>query len=452
MSLFGSLMSTSQTLRSMERALEVTQNNVANASTPGFARQQTTFFAKSFLPENGIVGGVRTGTPLSSRNSFAEQAVWRQQFSASSFTQERASLEAIEPVFAIAAGAGVPAALDRLFQSFSQLTVSPNDPTARQTVLERAQGLATAFRQTTSNLGTAQSNTDQQIRGAVDRINEISERLASLNAQLRNGQLGGTDSGVDATFHQALQELGEVSDFTAIPADDGTYSVYLGGQTLIVAGNRHFDISASITGTSAQILDEGGATITGKIGGGKLAAQLEFRNSTLPGYSANMNTLAQSIADQINNTLAAGVDQNGLAPTVNLFSYNAVAGAAATLTVNNLQPADIAAALPSAPSGNGNALALTSLADQELTAGRTFNAYYGDVAARVGRELTTARQNEQAHTSLLSQAKSLRDEVSGVSLDEEAALMMQYQRSYQAAAQMFRIVDEMTQTLLSIGS
>jgi flagellar hook-associated protein 1 FlgK len=70
----------------------------------------------------------------------------------------------------------------------------------------------------------------------------------------------------------------------------------------------------------------------------------------------------------------------------------------------------------------------------------------------VGRDLTTARQSEQAHTSLLSQAKSLRDEVSGVSLDEEAALMMQYQRSYQAAAQMFRIVDEMTQTLLSIGS
>ena len=431
--------------------MATTQNNVANASTPGFARQQSTFFARNFQPENGIMGGVSAGIPLSSRNTFAEQSVWRQQQSASNFAQQRASMEAIEPVFSVAKGGGIPAAMDQLFQSFSQLTVSPNDPTTRQAVLERAQGLAAVFNQTAAALGTAQSQTDQQVRDTAARINELAERLATLNAQRRSGFSGGVDAGVDATFHSTLQELSELADFTAVPADDGTFSVYLGGQSLIVAGDRHFSVSAGITGSSVQILDESGADITGKITGGKIAALVDFRNNALPGYSASLKTLAQSIADQVNGTLAAGIDQNGLPPTVDLFSYSGASNAASTLSVNALQVTDLAAALPGAPNGNGNALALAALGQQEVLNGRTFAGFYSDLASRVGREITSARQTEQSQTTLLLQAKSLRDELSGVSLDEEAALMMQYQRSYQAAAQMFRIVDEMTQSLLSIG-
>ncbi len=432
--------------------METTQNNVANASTPGFARQESTFFANSFQPQNGIMGGVSAGVPLSSRNTFAEQAVWRQQQSASNFAQQRASLKAIEPAFSVAEGAGIPAALDRLFQSFSQLTVSPNDPTTRQMVLERAHGLATVFNQTATTLGTAQTQTDQQVRDTAARINELSGRLATLNAQRRAGFSSGVDAGVDAAFHSTLEELSQLADFTAIPADDGTFSVYLGGQSLIVAGDRQFSVSAAITGSSVQILDQSGADITGKIGGGELAALIEFRNNTLPGYSASLNTLAQSVADQVNATLAAGVDQNGLTPAVDLFHYASASNAAATLSVNNLQVEQLAAALPGAPNGNGNALALAALGQQQVLNGRTFTGYYSDLASRIGREITTATQTEQSQTSLLSQAKSLRDQLSGVSLDEEAALMMQYQRSYQAAAQMFRIVDEMTQSLLSIGN
>jgi flagellar hook-associated protein 1 FlgK len=436
----------------MERAMQTTQNNVANASTRGYARQQSTFFANSFQPQNGIMGGVTGGVPLSSRNTFAEQAVWRQQQSASSFTQQRASLEAIEPAFSVAKGAGIPAALDQLFQSFSQLTVSPNDPTTRQMVLERAQGLATVINQTATSLGTAQSQADQQVRNAAERINELTGRLATLNAQRRAGFSSGVDAGVDAAFHATLEELSQLADFTAIPADDGTFSVYLGGQSLVVAGDRSFSVSASVTGSSVQILDQNGENINGKITGGQVAALVGFRNNTLPSYSASLNTLAQSIADQVNGTLAAGVDQNGLPPTVDLFHYASGSNAAATLGVNNLQVEQLAVALPGAPNGNGNALALAALGQQEVINGRTFTGFYSDLASRIGREITTARQTEQSQTSLLTQAKSLRDELSGVSLDEEAALMMQYQRSYQAAAQMFRVVDEMTQSLLSIGN
>ncbi|GAB5499150.1 MAG: flagellar hook-associated protein FlgK [Pseudohongiellaceae bacterium] len=100
---------------------------------------------------------------------------------------------------------------------------------------------------------------------------------------------------------------------------------------------------------------------------------------------------------------------------------------------------------------NNNALSMSALQHQSLLAGGadTFQETYGAMVAQVGSLQRQGQANLDLETSLLQQAESYKDSVTGVNLDEEAANLMRYQQSYQAAAQLVKISEEMFQTLMN---
>ena len=128
MGLFNSLLSTANTLNAFERSLLTVQNNVANASTPGFAKQRQDLSALRFDPDVGIAGGVQAGKVVSFRSEYAERAVRdaNQQFG--KYDQLASDLGQVEPLFSVGENAGLPAAINRFFQAASQATVSPIAP------------------------------------------------------------------------------------------------------------------------------------------------------------------------------------------------------------------------------------------------------------------------------------------------------------------------------------
>jgi flagellar hook-associated protein 1 FlgK len=134
----------------------------------------------------------------------------------------------------------------------------------------------------------------------------------------------------------------------------------------------------------------------------------------------------------------------------NLFTYDPVAGAANSLALTGITPAEIAAALPGAQGGNGNALQIAALSSSKEIGGYTFTEYYGEIAATVGRQLANAQEDLTSQESLLAQARSLRQGRSGVSLDEQAALLMQMQRNYEAVGKLLSVLDEMTKTAIAM--
>ena len=170
----------------------------------------------------------------------------------------------------------------------------------------------------------------------------------------------------------------------------------------------------------------------------------------MPGYESDLNTLAKSVADQVNTTLAGGVDINGAAPVVNLFSYNAITGAAGSLAVTAITTNQIAAAAVAAPGGNGNALALAGIGTAQTINGNTFAGFYGSFGGRFGNELAQARDTQTVQESRLTQAQSIRKQTSGVSLDQEASNLIDFQRSYQAAAKIFTVLDDLTITVIGL--
>lgn len=448
--LFTSLLNSSNALQAYSQGLQVVQNNVTNASTPGYAKQVQTFEALPFDLTVGLPGGVAPGRVESARDAFAERNVRDHQSALGHSGQTASALGELENYFDLSNNSGIAPAINGLFQSFSRLSINPSDSTSRQSVIDQAGQLSEAFHNVASGLATSSQEIDRQTRGTVQEINRIAETIRHLNTRHTADPQGSGDAGLDAQLNSSLEELSQYADFTALQQPDGRISIYLGGQTPLVFGDQAFAIQGDFSTGQTKILDSQGQDITSQITQGKLRGQLDVKNSLLPSYVTDLNTLAQTVADQVNSTLANGVDANGATPSVNLFHYDAVIGAAATIGLNSLTPDQIAAALPTAPGGNGNALNLAALGNTNAVNGSTFSQFYGSLAGRVGHDLSNARDDQDTEQGLLTQAQNLRQQSSGVSLDEEASRLVEFQRAYQATSKMIGVLDTLTQSVIDI--
>ncbi len=448
--LFSALITTTGAMRANDRVLMTIQNNVSNANTPGYARRQLSLRPRHFDVRLGLAGGVETGELINYRNAFSERNVWRQSNNYGRFAEQRPILEEVEATFTISQNAGIPGALNRFFNGVSSWAVNPNDPVARQVVLDRAASLARSFNETAKNIAAAATTADRQISATVDRINTIAGRVREINLEMRTDRSKMDDPALDAQLYASLEELSELVDFNVLQAEDGTMQLLLGGQTPLVIGDRQYKIRADYSLGNPRIVNDQDVDISWQVGNGGLRGLLETRNELIPGYQADLDQLASTFADRVNEVLAGGLDANGSTPLVDLFTYDSAMGAAATLATNALEPWQLAAAETAAPGGNGNALALAGLAESAELNGGSFHTFYGELGARLGRDLQNARDGVQIQEELLSQSKELRAERSGVSLDEEAARLVEAQRAYQANAQLFQVLNELTDVLINL--
>jgi flagellar hook-associated protein 1 FlgK len=203
------------------------------------------------------------------------------------------------------------------------------------------------------------------------------------------------------------------------------------------------------------VVDENGTDVTQKITDGQLGGLLSVRNQILPHLiggpsdAGDLNVLAKQVADAVNGVLTSAGGKN-------LFTYDSSSPviAAGTLSVaSGLQPGDLVAADPGPPPvSNGVPLKLGGLANGTLAGlqGMTFGQFYGSTASWIGSQLSQAQTASAAQTQTVAQARALRQQLSGVSLDEEATRLMQLQRSYQAASRLVSVLDTLSQSVIDM--
>lgn len=468
--LIASLRSSSSALDALEQSVSVSQNNVMNASTPGYVRQRMGLKALDFLPDVGLFGGVSAAGIQGARDQYAEQAVRSQVTRQGAANQSVASLSALENAFPMNTASGIPAALNRMFQSFTAWSVAPNSTAARQDVIATAETVAQSFRQVAGELSKATTDADRDLRGTIEQINNLGQKLGGYNLQRRQQQSLGQDAGLDAQIHETLEQLAGLVDFQALHQEDGTITVLIAGQVPLVVGEKPYSVEARFehavdppanagAAPAAKIYDSAGREITALAGGGKLGSLLEFRNKTLPHLQGDgqqegeLNRLAKKIADRVNEILTSGYPP----PQNPLFVYGTSAiSRAHTISVNpSMVPTLLAAVEPGPPPvANGKPVQLSALANPESAGDKLDDLslidFYGGLSATAGRQLANAKAEQESQASLVAQARSFREQVSGVSLDEEAVRLVEYQRAYQASARMVSVLDELTEVAVNL--
>ncbi len=504
--LLSSLLTSSSALNAYEQVLAVTQNNVTNASTPGYAKETLPLEAMPLDVTVGSSGGVRIGTVQSSRDQYAEQAVRSQTTGLGEAQQNVNSLTAIQSQFDVTGTSGIASALNNLFQSFSAWGQSPTDPTVRQNVIDQAGVVASSFQQAAAALASTQQDTEGQLQQTVTQLNQLVGQLQGYNNQILQGDRN--DPNLDAQVNSTLEQLSQYGNITVMNQSDGSVSVLLNGETPLLVGSQAYALSYGLQGPgatatypdappSAHIYASDGRDITADTTGGQLGALLNIHNTVLPSYlgdathPGDLNTMAQQFADRVNNLLTTGyvTDQSdgsaGSMPQSGtpLFEYATTTATAAdgtvstipdytrvaqSLTVNPNITSDQLAAITGNPTSsdnqpvtltqevsNGVPLALSNLATPtnaaDMVNGVTsFSGFYGNMAARVGSALSDATGQLQVQQSTVAQAQNLRQQISGVSLDEEAMVMIQFQRAYEANSKLITVLDQLTQDTINI--
>jgi flagellar hook-associated protein 1 FlgK len=443
-----------------QQALSVVQNNVNNASTPGYARQSLNLEAQPLDVADGLAGGVAAAGLDNSRDQYAEEQVQRQTQALGQYTAQANATGTIQSFFDASGSSGVSAALSSLLQAFSAWSVTPNDATAQQSVLDSAGNVAASINGLASSLSQTSQQLDTSIASTASQINSIAAQIQSYNIQRLTETT--PDPGQDAQLHSALDSLSQLTNFSTVTQADGTVTVLLGGGSPLVIGSQQSALSTASSPAGAQVLDSQGNDITSQVTSGQLGGMLDVRNRVLGSMLGNaqqtgtLNQFATAIAGAVNQILESGTVSTapGASAGTALFAFasSTPTDAAATLEVNPAITASQLAPVDSAGNSNGNANRLAALENTPLTqlGGMSLTQYFGQVTSAIGTENQNATDNEQSQQQIVAQATTLVNQVSGVSLDQEATSVLQLQRAYQANAQVLTVINTLADSLINM--
>ena len=560
---FGSLYVGASGLQNAQNAINTTANNLANADTKGYVRQQVRYADKNYtilkdsranvnMQQSGL--GVSIGDVVHARDIFLDKT-YRQETGRMSFYSARYETATyVEDLMQELNGQQFKQSVSDLWQAFQEVSTKPADSTNQNLVLQKADLLVSRTQKLYSDLQNYQSNINDQIKDDVDRVNTIGNRIYELNLQIQKVEAGGTETAMTLRDERdsLLDELGNygrievTEDATGfayvdmegvrfvdenrcynmgLKAADGTgfYTPYWPQQSDVekgqyvpvfrLSGEISSEMNTDIGSIKSKLLvrgdtygrreDMGSEESYGNIEGCTLMeveAELDVLFSRIVKsmndiYCPNTETTSAftstdgrtypagtKILDEEN--CARGVD--GELPPRELFTrigidrYTKVTGkdgktyyvyneenpdvsstryAIGTITVNSDLKRQITLMPAYKKDGSvdyemGAKLAAAwEVKDMKLNPYDqkpcTFEEYYDKMVDQLGIEGNTYKSVTETLSGAVSSVDSKRQQVSGVSSDEELSNMIKFQSAYNAASRFMNVISEMTETIVT---
>lgn len=447
---FGSVNNALSALRYHQVVMDVSSGNVANVATEGYARRRVVGEAMGAAVQpamwsryEGTGDGVRVGGLDRMVDAFLDARVRREHGNQAFLDTQAATLSRLETGIGEPGENGVAAALSDFARSWHDLANNPATEATRSQVLAKAGSLADALSVQRRNVAVEENDQQVVLSVQVAEVNTLAADLALTNRSIAAAQMSGTEAGVllDARDSLALR-LSELTGATATVNTQGGFDVELGGVALVSGGNAGV-LASDATGAAFTLTPPGGGAtdVTTSVGGatGAVAVLLTTR---LPAHRAGVEAVAREVATLVNAAHQAGFDQDGEAGKA-LFDFDPIAPGG-PLVVTLTDPRDVAASSLGGAANNdgGSATAVAAaLAGPESS--------YQRLVAGFGNEVASVRRLTLNQQTLTNQVDGAREQLSGVSLDEEMVTMLQAQRAYEAAARVMTVVDSVLDTLIN---
>jgi flagellar hook-associated protein 1 len=449
-------------LRASQDAINITSNNVANVNTPGYTEETATWQETDSVSLGGktSVGTGATVTAVSQRDRVLEQRIQQQTQLQASTSAESAALTQLQSVFGIsststsASSTTIGSDVNAFFNSFSTLQVSPTSGSAQQAVWSAAENMASDFNSASSQIAQQTASLNQQVTGIVGQVNSLTASIAQLNAQIASASPNGDAGTLEDQRQEDLTQLSQLIGFNQTTTEDNGLTLTTTNGAILVGEGQSYPLSAAVSGGNVDVFSAapGSTDITSGLTGGQLGGVLQARDQDLPTYSGELDSLAYAIGNQVNAQNEAGVDASGN-PGSAIFNLTpTMSGAAATISVAIADGTGVAAAAAGeGPSDGSNAAAMSAMQNSTIVYGKTPSDFLATYLTQLGGAVSNAANNNTVQQASLTQLTTQRDALSGVSLDQEAANLTQYQNSYQAAAKVFAILDTLYAAALNLG-
>jgi flagellar hook-associated protein 1 FlgK len=450
-----------QALMANQAALNISSNNVANQNTPGYTREVATWQENdSVTIGNVTIGrGSSIGAAASQRDRILEMRVQTQTQAQAQSQSLESVLNQVQNIFSLSADSSsasstaLGTALNNFYNALSSLTVNPSDSATRQKVISAASNLVGAFNSASNQMAGVSSGLDQQVSGYVDNVNGLLSTIATLNQKISSTSPNGDAGVLEDQRQQAIAQLSKYIGLDQITNEDNQITLTTSNGAVLVSGSQSYAIGTTqVSGRTNITAGIPPKDVTAGLTGGAVGGVLEARDQLLPQYQNALDALAYQIGTQVNQVNEQGLDGNGNTGQA-IFQLPAGAnGAAALITMATTDPQSIAAAaVGEGSTGSGNALLLAGLANGTTVSGQTPLEFLTSLMGQIGSAAAAASADNTTQQAALTQLTSQRNALSGVSLDEEAANLTQYQRAYEAAAKIFSITDELMASALNLG-
>lgn len=304
-------------IRAAQRSMDIIGNNIANAATEGYHRQDINLrpFSESFTNGQMVGQGVDFVGVIRRVNSAIEEQILGQDATMSSLSRQMESLRSIESALAELSTPGISASLDNFYNSFADLSLRPNDVTLQSAVVSAAQTLTNQFRSVSSVVADLQNIAYTEAQSTVTRINELSREIADLNSIIYNQQVRGFDSSNTMDQRDKLIiELNRLSGVEVVSRQYGQVDVVL-SEIPIVTGNYATAIQADLVNQGdANILVlsvTGSEQIQSQAEGGSLGGLFALQNTILRDINDKLDTLALSVISETNKLHIQGIGSAG---------------------------------------------------------------------------------------------------------------------------------------------
>lgn len=453
-------------LNADQSALSILANNVANANTTGYTEERPNWQQNTPIAIDGKyygTGVTQTGA-TSIRDRVLTERLNQQQQLASASTSRLAALNTMQALFTPDSGSSSSTAGDigsditKFFDSFASLEANSTNNALRQQVLSSGSTLAGDISNAADGLNSQRSALDQEAAGVIDQVNALTSSIAKLNVQIQSTSPTADAGILEDQRQQDISKLSQLIGTNQITTENNGLSITTAaGVALVSEGSSYAMTSGSVNGVTHFFL--GTADITSDLtsGGGSLGGYLTARDQDIPSALNALDQLANGISTTVNAQNNAGTDLNGNTGTasnpLNIFAQpGAVAGSAAAMSVVMTDPSQIAAASTGAGTGdNSNAVALAALAKQTITGSQTATNFYSNFVTALGSTVSEVQTENTAQTASVTQLQNQNNALSAVNLNDEAASMQQLERSYQAASQVFSILNTIMGSALNLG-
>jgi len=451
-----------------QTAMQTTSHNITNRTTEGYSVQRVEQTTNPTIGEGNFRMG--TGAKLSAitrmNNPWIEKQLEKENSTFSQIEQKVAGLSRLEAAVNEQSVKGLSDNIGNFFNAFREIANNPESAVSRTQVREAAVNLVAGFQNARKQISDVTADMNKSIEYNIGEVNAIAKELSTINQKIQDIEVGGHNIANDERDHRdlLLKKLSEKIDIHyAEDKSTGMINVTAGSNAILVAGTTFNQLKTAETSDGKvnvyNELSKGGTLvdISDQVKSGKVGAAFEVRDGTTAQLLSHLEDLAYNIASEVNKAHVEGFDQYGSTG----FSFFETKDKTQPFSINNFQLSDrivenvsriAVASKPNAPGDNTVANVINNLQSRPfMEDGKyTFDDFYNSKVSEIGILTQRANSSFDSQRNTVDQLKNIRESLSGVNMDEEAAKMIEYQKSFEASARLIKTADEMMDTVLNL--
>lgn len=440
-------------LNAARYALKVTQNNIANVNTEGYARQRVSLTASGTLLGGGVESQIGSGVYAEKieriKDSLLIEQVRGHGTRVSYFQSLQDGMSNIESILGELQKGSLTDTMQNFFNSWEEVSKYPSETSYREQVIGNAQQLAFKLNAVSGDLKTYKSELDNKIKVDMKKANDLIAQIARVNEEIKRAPTKEPNALLDKRDYY-LDELAKIGNVRSITnsEDPNLIDIEFGGM-MVVSGTKSQEMEGLYNESQDRWVFAVG-NVPVRLENGSLLGNMKIRNETIPSHQKKLDEVASVIISEVNNLHKNAFALDGSTGHDFFKGTNA-----STISINSaLQDNADLVSISSVAGQKGNSDIARQLADLQnkptMSSGKNVVEDWSGFVVSAGQQLNSVNDNVSVYEGVWNDLKAQKQSVQGVDIDEEMSKLLQFEKFYQSNAKVLKTIDKVFEDLLNM--